>query len=140
VRPAKIFQQGQIVDAESAVDAAHHHHIDEAERQDDVAVEKLWTHRGITSVAIYLMEIQPGLEELKEINSFCTDASLISQYCIAVKDLPEIQRHADRYFPSSGARPLQLPLMCCVSPTHGKAGNVQKPLAVCSIVIRGDEA
>ena len=44
VRPAKIFQQSQIVNAEGAVDAAHHHHIDEAERQDDVAVEKLGAH------------------------------------------------------------------------------------------------
>jgi hypothetical protein len=78
---------------------------------------------GITAVAIYLMEVQPGVrgvEELKEINAFCTDASLISQYCIAVKDLPVTQIHADRYFPLSGARPLQPPLMCCVSPAHGE--------------------
>ena len=54
VRPAKIFQQGQIVDAESAVDAAHHHHIDEAERQDDVAVEESWTHGRITLVSMYV--------------------------------------------------------------------------------------
>src|SRR5262245_48802476 len=44
MRPAKVLQQGQIVDAERAIDAAHHHHVDEAERQDDVAVEKLWGH------------------------------------------------------------------------------------------------
>src|SRR5262245_29841565 len=44
MRPAKVLQQGQIVDAEGAIDAAHHHHVDEAERQDDVAVKKLWGH------------------------------------------------------------------------------------------------
>jgi hypothetical protein len=47
VGPAEIFQEGQIVNAEGTVDPPHHHHVDEAERQNDVAVEELWTHNWI---------------------------------------------------------------------------------------------
>src|SRR4029077_1327459 len=44
VRPGKVLQQGNVVDAEGAVDATHHHHVDQIEREDNVAVEELSGH------------------------------------------------------------------------------------------------
>ncbi len=45
-RPGKFLQQSEIVHSEGAVDPAHDDHIGEAQRQDNVAVEKFRTHEG----------------------------------------------------------------------------------------------
>ena len=85
-RPTEFFQQGQIVDPEGAVDAAHHHHIDEAQAEDDVAVEELGAHEGIGVVECWSIgvlglrhqAITPSLHYSNENLFYFASAALMS--------------------------------------------------------------
>ena len=44
VGPVKLFQQGNVEDAEGAEGPAHEHHVEEAEEEDDVTVVEARTH------------------------------------------------------------------------------------------------
>jgi hypothetical protein len=55
---------------------------------------------AVISIAIYLIVIQSGVGIRGVERNKCsgTDVGLISQYCVAVKDLPVIQTHATDMF------------------------------------------